>query len=480
MRIAYVAAGAAGMYCGTCLHDNAVAAALLARGHEVALVPTYTPLRTDEPDVSVDRLFYGAVNVYLQQKSALFRRTPAWLDRLFDRRALLARIGRLAGSTDALDLGALTLSVVRGEDGQQGKELARLVAWLGEFRPDLVQLTNSMFLGFAPAIKRRLGDGVPVVCGLTGEDLFLDALVEPFRGQVLAELRRLAGGGGAADAFIATSRYYADLMAPYLGVERRAIHVVPPGIDLRDYPAAGAGAAGSTAANTAPARSPDPAPGTPADADRPFTVGYLARIAPEKGLHLLLDAFRLLAADAGPGSRSGARPARLRVAGYLGPRHRGYLDEQRARAAGWGLGDAVDIVGEVDRAGKLAFLAGLDVLSVPSPYREPKGRFVLEALAHGVPVVQPDHGAYPELIASTGGGLLVEPGSPAALAEGLRRLRDDPALRRQLGTQGRAAVRQRYHAGVLADRTLEVYRAAVERAAEGGRPAPPAAATASA
>jgi len=236
---------------------------------------------------------------------------------------------------------------------------------------------------------------------------------------------------------------------------------VPPGIDLSDYP---------------PAPPPTPAPAERGGLE-PFTVGYLARICPEKGLHLLLDAFRLLAADAGPGP--GARRARLRVAGYLGPRDRGYFEEQRARAAAWGLGEAVDFVGEVDRAGKLAFLAGLDVLSVPSPYREPKGRFVIEALAHGVPVVQPDHGAYPELIAATGGGLLVEPGSPAALADGLRRLRDDPALRRQLGTQGRAAVRQRFHAGVLADETLKVYRTVLERVA-GGRPAPPAPATASA
>ena len=70
MKIAYITAGAAGMYCGSCLHDNTLAAALMAKGHEVALIPTYTPTRTDEEDVSIDRVFYGAVNVFLETKVA--------------------------------------------------------------------------------------------------------------------------------------------------------------------------------------------------------------------------------------------------------------------------------------------------------------------------------------------------------------------------------------------------------------------------
>jgi len=89
MRITYLTAGAAGMYCGTCLQDNTLAAALRARGCDVLLVPLYTPIRTDETDVSLDRVFYGGINVYLQQKSALFRHTPWLFDRLLDLPALL-------------------------------------------------------------------------------------------------------------------------------------------------------------------------------------------------------------------------------------------------------------------------------------------------------------------------------------------------------------------------------------------------------
>src|ERR1043165_1330623 len=89
MKIIYLAAGAGGMYCGSCLHDNTLAAALLALGEDVLLVPTYTPLRTDEPNVSIDRVFFGGINVYLQEKSSLFRHTPWWMDRWLDHPALL-------------------------------------------------------------------------------------------------------------------------------------------------------------------------------------------------------------------------------------------------------------------------------------------------------------------------------------------------------------------------------------------------------
>ena len=76
------------------------------------------------------------------------------------------------------------------------------------------------------------------------------------------------------------------------------------------------------------------------------------------------------------------------------------------RAAG--LGDEFVYRGTVDRAKKVQFFHDIDVLSVPSPYHEPKGLYLLEAMACGVPVVQPNHGAFPEIIERTGGGLLAQ------------------------------------------------------------------------
>lgn len=418
MRIAYIAAGAAGMYCGSCLHDNALAGALQALGHDAVLVPTYTPLRTDTPGVSLGRIFFGALNVYLQQKAAAFRHTPAALDRLLDRPGLIERVSRLGASTDPTELGDLTFSILQGEEGFQAKELAKLVDWLRhDFRPDVVHLTNSMFAGFARSLKRELG--VPVVCGLQGEDLFLDQLREPWRTRVRELLSERVRD---VDAFQVHSAWYADFMAGYLRCGRERMAVVPLGLALQDHD------------------------GEVREPNDPPVIGYLARICPEKGLHVLVEAFRLL----------GGR-VRLRVAGYLGERDRRYLEDLEARIAEQGLSGFYERVGEVDRAGKIRFLQSLDVLSVPTTYREPKGLFVLEALANGVPVVQPRHGAFPEMIEATGGGLLVEPGSPGELARGIETLLDDPGLRQELGQQGREAVHARFHDRAEAEGTLRVY-----------------------
>ncbi|MEA2560423.1 MAG: hypothetical protein QOH06_1927 [Acidobacteriota bacterium] len=418
MRIAYIAAGAANMYCGTCLHDNTLAAALQKMGHDVALVPTYTPLRTDVPGVSLDRVFFGALNVYLQQKAAAFRHTPEALDRLLDRPGVIQRAARLGASTDPTELGDLTHSILQGEEGFQAKELAKLVDWLrDDFRPDVVHLTNSMFAGFARNLKRELG--VPVVCSLQGEDLFINQLREPWRIRVRELLSERARD---IDAFQVNSVWYADFMADYLKCDRNRMFVVPLGLPLQGHD------------------------GEPHAESDPLTVGYLARICPEKGLHVLVEAFRLLAGR-----------VRLRVAGYLGERDRPYLEDLEKRIAGWGLSGFYEYVGEVDREEKIRFLQTLDVLSVPTVYLEPKGLFVLEALANGVPVVQPRHGAFPEMIEATGGGLLVEPDSPEELARGIEALMRDPALRRELGRRGREAVHTRFHDRAEAEETLRVY-----------------------
>src|SRR5205085_12333673 len=132
---------AAGMYCGSCMHDNTLVAALSAQGHDALLVPTYTPIRTDEPDVSQERVFFGGINVYLQQKLGLFRHTPWFLDRLLDAPRLLRWVSRFAVKTRAEDLGDLTVSVLQGEHGHQKKEVDKIVNWLADdIKPEIVVL----------------------------------------------------------------------------------------------------------------------------------------------------------------------------------------------------------------------------------------------------------------------------------------------------------------------------------------------------
>ncbi|MCG8461534.1 MAG: glycosyltransferase family 4 protein, partial [Holophagales bacterium] len=418
LRIAFVAAGAAGMYCGTCLHDNLLATTLMEQGHEVALIPTYTPLRTDEESVAQDQIFFGALNVFLQQKAGLFRKTPLWFDRLFDNKKLLSWIARLGGSsTDARMLGEITLSMVQGDEGKQGKELEKLVEFLRDIvKPEIVHLSSSLFSGFARRIQEELR--VPVVCSFSGEDLFLSEIVEPYRSRVLATLSRRAA---EVDGFASPCNYCTDTMTELYGLPREKVFAARLGIHAHQF------------RNTLERQS----------SGGPLTLGYLARNCPEKGLGVFVETVRLL------GERYPADKLRFRVAGYLSPKDQAFYAEQQRKVAEWGLAGRMDWVGEVDLEGKVAFLESLDVLSVPTLYREPKGVFVAEALASGVPVVQPRHGSFPEWVENTGGGLLAEPENPESFADEIAKLLDDPDLRRQLGTNGRESVHGKYTAEAM-------------------------------
>lgn len=425
MRIAYITAGAAGMYCGSCMRDNTLVAALHRAGHEALLIPTYTPIRTDEEDVSAPRVFFGGINVYLQDKFSLFRHTPWFLDRLLDFPRLLRWVSRFAVKTQASELGDLTISMLEGERGRQSKEVTKLVRWLSdEARPQVVNLTNALLSGMVHPLRRHL-PGVPVLCSLQGDDIFLELLPEPSRRRAIALIRDHCR---EIDGFVATSGYYADFMAGYLGIPRNKIHVVYPGLNLAGH------------GGPRPPRS-----------HRPFIIGYFARICPEKGFHHLVEAFVQLR------QRDGS-DMRLHASGWLGANQRAFFDAQCARLADAGLLDSFRHVECPDHASKVRFFQDLDVLSVPTVYREPKGLYVLEALANGVPVVQPNHGSFPELVSLTGGGLLVEAGDTGHLAETLQALSRDPDRAAELGRKGQEVVAERFQAARMAADTLEVYQ----------------------
>ncbi|HUT93538.1 MAG TPA: glycosyltransferase family 4 protein [Thermoguttaceae bacterium] len=439
MTIVHLLAGAGGMYCGSCMQGNTLAMALREAGEDVLLVPVYTPIRTDDEDASIDRVVFGGINVYLQQHSALFRHTPWFLDRLLDNPGLLRWLSRRGLSTRPEQLGPLTLSMLRGDEGRQAKEVDKLVRWLArEVRPELVHLSNVLLVGVARRLARELS--VPVVCSLSGEDTFLDGIPEPHYSEARAVLRERCG---ELSALVAMSRYYADFMAEYLAVPRERIHVIPPGLNLAGH--------GTRPGAEAPA-------GLEPSQEKPVTIGYLSRIAPEKGLHQLAEAFKLL------DDQEGLPPTRLLAAGYLDAADRPYLDRIRSQLADWGLADRFEYAGEPDRTGKISFLQSLDVMSVPTMQAESKGLAVLEAWANAVPLVLPDHGAFRELIEDTSGGLLHEPHRPPALAAALRRMILDRAFARECGLRAQEAVRDRYHAPLSARRTMELYRTLAARA----------------
>jgi glycosyltransferase involved in cell wall biosynthesis len=441
MRILSITAGAAGMYCGTCSRDNALAVELIARGHDVTLLPLYTPTNPDEPNVSRDRVLFGGISIYLQQYVSLFRKTPRFLDRLWDSPRVINAFASRSLSTDPKLLGDMTVSMLEGDRGVLRKEFDKLLEWTAdEPAPDVINLSNSLLISLARPLRETFKR--PVCCTLQGEDLFLEELVEPYRTRAIDLIRRKVAD---VETFVAVSDYYVPVMARLLAVPESRIAVVPLGINLKGYvqrpPRAGSGDV--------------------------FRIGYFARIAPEKGLHFLAQAYQLFRQKVPgtvPGTVSGTAPRiRLEAAGYLGRAHVPYLEGVKRQLTAAGLGGEFTYHGAVDRDGKLAFLQTLDLLSVPATYDEPKGVFLLEAMASGVPVVQPRRGSFTEIVENTGGGLLVAPNDPAALADGLFALWQDRAKADALGARGFAGVRAHYSVAHSADIQLGVYDSMIAR-----------------
>ena len=432
-RIAILAAGAAGMYCGSCIRDNALAMALKRMGHDCVMIPLYTPVKTDTQNASIGQVFYGGVNVWLQHASGLFRHTPRALDWLMDRPWLLSMAGNYGAQTSPSQLGDFTLDILRGETGHTSKELRRLIKFLkNDIKPQVISVPNLMFIGAARMLKEQLK--APVIVELTGEDIFLDAMTEPHKSQARRLIRERTP---EVDRFVATSRYYADEMARYLDVPREKIDVVYPGLP-EEY--------------LKPQLTTDNGPRT---TDHPATIGYLARICPEKGLDQLVDAMLLVQ------QKPGFEKVRLHAAGYLGKAHQKWYAELSNRIARSPLAKSYTYLGEVDLAGKLGLMDGADLFAVPTRYAECKGLYVLEALARGMPVVLPAHGAFPELVAATGGGVTHAPGDARALAGALVDLLNDPDRRALMGQSGRAAVRERFLDSHMAQGMLDIYRAAI-------------------
>ena len=424
MDILQITPGAGRMYCGACLRDNALVREFRRQGHEATLLPLYLPLTLDESDESRSRpVFFGGINVFLEQKSALWRRLPRFLTRPLDSRLLLRWTGRWASRTRPGDVGSLTVSMLRGEEGNQAVELDRLLDWLGTVpRPDMINLSNVLLTGLA----RRLREGlrVPVVATLQGEDAFLDALPGENRRQaweVLSERAR------EVDAFIAPSRYFGERMQGRMGFDPARLHIVRNGIDLDGY------------------RSADPPPSPP-------VLGYFARMCAEKGLDTLVESYILLR------QRPEFRDLRLRAGGSLGPADRPFVKGLEDRLRRENLIDQAEFAPNLSRREKLSFLRDLSVFSVPSLHGESFGLYVVEAQAAGVPVVQPRHAAFPEILERTGGGTLCEPGDPRSLADGIAAVLADPDHARTLGRRGREAVREHFSLEAMARGVLAVYR----------------------
>ena len=427
MKIILITPGTGSYYCGVCMRDNALAKELIRQGHEALMLPLYLPLQLDETPVSPNGpTFFGGINVFLQQRSSIFRRTPAWIDRLFDRPGLLRWIQRRGGSESSELVGKTTYSMLKGEVGYQRKELMRLVRWLETEKPDAIWLSTMLLLGFARELKRHLG--VPVLASLQGEDSFLDGLPKPWNRRAWETIIERSSD---VDLFVAPSRFYATLMCGRMRLRPEQVRLIPNGISTEGYGESGA-------------------------VPNPPVIGYLARMREEKGLGFVVEAFLMLK------KRPGFENVKLRVAGSMTVDDEAYVKTLQEAIAAERWAKDVEFLPNISREEKIKFLKTLTLLTVPSRYPEAFGLYVLEAWAAGVPVVQPRHAAFTELVEGTGAGRLFEDERADDLVSEWSQFLAAPKAAREAGLRGREAV---LHGPYSIARMAESFLAATREAA---------------
>lgn len=429
MKVVQLIPGTGGaFYCQNCMRDAALVRALRSRGVEVTLVPLYLPLNVDAEGLEEHApVFFGGINVYLQQKFSLFRKTPRWLDKVFDSGWMLRQAAAREGSMSTAKLGDMTLSMLQGRDGNQRKEIERLTQWLKERqKPDLIHASDSLLLGVATELRNTLG--VPLVCTLQDEHTWLDALSEPYRSQCWETMSAQARD---VDGFIAVSNWYADEMSRRMRIPRDKITVAPVGMELDDIQ---------------PAQAP---PDPPA-------IGYLSRLTKSLGVGLLVEAFIQLK------ERGGIPGLKLRLTGGQTAEDTPFLHDIRAELRRHAIDKDFEIVEHFDRHSRHEFLRSLSVLSVPVPGGEAFGTFIIEALACGVPVVQPAAGAFPEIIEKIGGGIIYDPRTEDGLTNALEQLLLDPIRAHELGRKGRDGALAEYSVQKTMENVVAVYNSLVK------------------
>jgi glycosyltransferase involved in cell wall biosynthesis len=386
------------------------------------MLPTYLPHLLDEKSAGSENrpIFLGGINVYLQHKFPIFRKSPKWLDNLFNSEPLLRWVAGKRGMTSPRELGEITLSTLQGKDGPLVKEVDKVIEWFKQYgQPDVLILSTILLAGVGRAVREGLN--LPVIGFLQGEDGFLDSLLPEYQ----EEAWNLLGlDARKLDTCVSPSHYFAGHMGNRLGIPEKKIKYLPNGISLDGY---------DRVRKKADYR----------------TIGFFARICPEKGLDLLVDAFiELKKSDK-------HSELRMAIAGTLPEESLSYLNEQKTKLSRAGLDDFVEISTNLSRTEKIIFLKELTLFCVPARSAEAFGLYVIEAMAAAVPVILPDHGSFPEIIEETKGGLLYAKNEPSGLIHALSTMLSDSEQAQQFGEQGREAVHQKYSNERLSEELVE-------------------------
>jgi len=427
MKIVHIVPGSGNtFYCQNCMRDNSLVKALRDMGHDVTIIPMYLPLNIDDPNSTLfgdTPVFYGAINTYLKQVLPIYRKAPVWMERLFDSKFFLNIAAQKAGSTKAAGLEDMTISMLKGEEGNQATELEHLVKWLKEHsKPDIIHLSNALLLGLARKIKDELG--TPVVCSLQDENQWIDPMQPEYQPRVW---QLMAEKAQDVVSFTPVSFYYANEMREKMSIPEHKMDTVHVGIDLSKYEQKNS--------------LPDPP-----------VIGFLSRMCQSQGLEILVDAFIILK------KKQPFRDLKLYITGGYTADDENFVKSIHQRLKNASVFTDVKIFPEFDQNHRKEFLQSISVLTVPVPVGEAFGTYLLEAFATGTPVVQPNVGAFPEVIRKTGGGVVYDLNNPEKLAEELESLLLDDGKIQKYGNSGAKRVHDFFSIQKMAGEMVKVYK----------------------
>ena len=424
MIIVQIIPGSGGsFYCGNCLRDSKYVDALRKQGHEVIKIPMYLPLFSDEHDITDIPVFYGAVSIYLKQLYPVFRKAPEWFDKLLNSKPVLKLAAGFAGSTNAKGLDEMTVSMLLGEEGKQKEELDRMVDWIAEhFKPDVIHLSNALLLGLARRLKEKIN--APVFCSLQDEDTWVEAMKPSSREMVWKLMETRAAD---VDAFIAVSDYYSDVMQKNMNIPREKLHRVHIGVDPADYEYI----------------SPE---------NKKRVIGFISRECHCTGLDILVDAFIAIR------KKKEFEDVHLLITGGSTGDDSKFIKDIERKIHKAGITEFVSFQKDFEGDARKEFFKKVSIISVPVRNGEAFGIYLLEAMASGIPVVQPSLGAFPEIINTSGGGILYEPNTPDTLANSLESMLSDPESLKRISLEGRKGVEKYFNISSHAEEMVGIYR----------------------
>jgi glycosyltransferase involved in cell wall biosynthesis len=405
------------------LRDSKYFEALRQLGIDVVKIPMYLPLFADEHDIEDIPVFYGAISIYLKQMYPIFKKAPAWLDRLLNSRPMLKLAASLAGSTRAKGLEEMTISMLEGEKGKQHDELEHMTDWIRDhFQPDVVHLSNALLLGLAKRLKEKLH--VPIICTFQDEDTWVDVMSAPAREKVW---QLMFENAIYVDRFISVSRYFTKVIHNKIALPEKKIASIHIGVDPADYQPVNSG-------------------------DKARSIGFISRMCYENGMDILVDAFIMIKKE------PGYEDVKLILTGGHTGDDKSFLNQIRKKLKKNKLLTSVYYHKDFEEEGRQRFFAKTSVLSVPVRNGEAFGIYIAEAMASGIPVVQPALGAFPEIIGQTGGGIIYDENTPETLASSLKELLDDPSGLRKLSDEAVEGANKYLDINNLAKELIEVYK----------------------